>query len=530
MMIEYKPGQAPSRGATGPRGDARLLAAILAAVAAGCTTVGPNFKPPAAPSVAGYTSPGERTAPAVDVEGATPGPAFAPGAKVTADWWTLFRSPDLDRLVKQAIAGSPTIESAQARLAEAREGIAEARSALYPQVSFNAGIAEERQSAAAFGLAPQVFPLPSSFNLFQVGPTASYSLDLFGGARRRIEKQAALADLQRDQLDAAYLVLTGDTVRQAIEVAAVRAQLKAVNDILDIDRQNLDLVRKERHAGTVPDSDVVTAESQLAADETLRPPLDQQLSVARHALAVLTGRAPGDWSPPDFDLAALTLPGQLPVSLPSELVHQRPDILAAEAELHAASAQIGVATAQLYPEITLSAGISASSLNGGALFSPAGLVWSVAAGLTQPLFDGGLRRAQRRAALADFKASAADYKQTVLLSFGQVADILQALTHDADMLAAQQHALELASESERLQRINYSAGGVGILPLLDAQRQYQQARLGFARAQGQRYQDTGQLFVAIGGGWWSANLAVTDNDSRPPASPKSIEPKFVNYK
>ena len=190
---------------------------------------------------------------------------------------------------------------------------------------------------------------------------------------------------------------------------------------------------------------------------------------------------------------------------------QRPDILAAEAQLLASSARIGIATAQLYPQITLSAGTTASSLNGSNLFSGGSLVWSLAAGLTQPIFDGGLQRAQRRAALADFKASAADYQQTVLLSFGQVADILQALQHDGDLTTAQQRALGLASDSVRLQRINYARGGAGILNLLDAQRQHQQALLGYARAQTQRYQDTVQLLAAMGGGWWDANLTVTDN-------------------
>ena len=513
-MTPHGQGQARSARKAPHRRRATLIAATLALAATGCATVGPDFQPPAAPTVGRYVSPDERTAPAGDAGPAAPAQTIALGEKVTADWWTLFRSPDLDGLVKDAIAGSPTLESAKARSAEARQGVIEARSALYPQIGFSAGFAREKESATTFGLQPNAFPLPPNFDLFQFGPSASYTLDLFGGARRRIEQQAALADFQNDQLDAAYLQLTGDTVRQAIQVASVRAQLKAVDAILDIDRQNLELVRAERKAGTVPDSDVVRAESQLAADETLRPGLDQQLSVAKHALAVLTGRPAGDWSPPDFDLAALTLPSQLPVSLPSELVHQRPDILAAEALLHASSAQVGVATAQLYPEITLSAGISASSLNGGNLFSASGLVWSLAAGLTQPIFDGGMRQAQRRAALAAFKASAADYRQTVLLSFGQVADVLQALDHDAALLSAQQHALDLASESQRLQRINYRAGGVGLLDLLDAQRQYEQAQLGYARAQAQRYQDTIQLLVAMGGGWWDANLTVTDN-SRP---------------
>jgi NodT family efflux transporter outer membrane factor (OMF) lipoprotein len=217
-------------------------------------------------------------------------------------------------------------------------------------------------------LSPNQFALPPNFNLFQVGPTASYAPDIFGGTHRQIEQQSALADVQRDQLNAAYMALTGNTVLQALQVAAVRAQVKAVGDIVKIDQQNLALVQTERRAGAVPDSDVVIAESQLATDETLQPGLDQQLSVAKHALAVLVGRTPADFAAPDFDLASLTLPASLPVSLPSALVHQRPDILAAEAQLHAASAQIGVATARLYPAITLSAGIGTAALDPGHLF------------------------------------------------------------------------------------------------------------------------------------------------------------------
>jgi NodT family efflux transporter outer membrane factor (OMF) lipoprotein len=489
------------------------IAAFIVAVALSGCTVGPNFKPPDAPATTRYTAPGEAKVLPADARTTVPRQVAVLGDKVTSDWWTLFRSPDLDQLVKQSIADSPTLEAAKARLVAAREAVTAATGALYPQVGFSASATREKVNAAMFGLHPDAVPLPPNFNLFQVGPTVSYALDIFGGTRRQIEQQAALADYQRDQLDAAYLTLTGNAVTQAIQLAVVRAQLKAVGDILDLDQQNLQLVRRERQAGTVPDSDVVTAESQLAADETLQPGLEQQLSVAQHALAVLLGRPPGDWSPPDFNLAALTLPNQLPVSLPSELVHQRPDIQAAEAQLHAASAQIGVATAQLYPSITLSGGVSAAGLDPGHLFSPAGLVWSIAAGLTQPVFDGGMRQAERRAALASFKASAADYQQTVLQAFGQVADILQALTHDADLLAAQRRALDTASESVRLQRINYGNGGIGILNLLDAQHQYQQALLGYVRADAQRYQDTIQLLVAMGGGWWGANLTVADTNS-----------------
>ena len=496
-------------------GAARVIGVVLALGLPGCV-VGPDFKPPAAPSTTHYTSPDEVSAPDGDPGPAAPRQTIELGEKVAVDWWTLFQAPDLDQLVKQAVAGSRTLESAKARLAQAREAIAAASSALYPQIDLSAGAAREKISASQFGLGPAAFPLPPNFNVLQVGASASYALDIFGGTRRGIEQQSALADYQHDELDAAYLTLTGDTVTQAIQVATVRAQLKAVGDIVDIDRQNLDLVRKERQAGSVPDSDVVLAESQLAQDETAEPGLDQQLSAAKHALAVLLGRAPGDWLAPDFDLASLTLPIQLPVSLPSELVHQRPDIRAAEAQLHAASAQIGIATAQLYPAITLSSGINSAALNGGSLFNTGGLVWSIAAGLTQPIFDGGMRRAERRAALAAFKASAADYQQTVLSAFGQIADIMQALTNDARLLATQQRALDMASESVRLQRISYTQGGSGLLNLLDAQRQYQQARLGYVRAQAQRYQDTVQLLVAMGGGWWDAKLSAANAHSERP--------------
>jgi NodT family efflux transporter outer membrane factor (OMF) lipoprotein len=486
------------------RSRADILAALLLASAATGCAVGPNFKAPPAPTQTTYLPPTERSTPAAEV----PAQSVELGAAVTADWWTLFRSPQLDGLVREAIAGSPNLEGARARLAEAGEAVTQARAALKPQVGFAASEAEQKESASAFGLAPNVFPLPPHFNLFQVGPNASYRVDAFGGGRRQVEEQAALADYQRDQLDAAYLMLTGETVSQALEIAALREQLEAVAQIVELDRQNLDLVRKSREAGEAPDSDVVLSRSQLAADETLAPGLEQELDVARHALAVLTGRAPADWSPPDFDLAALALPRELPVSLPSQLAHQRPDIMAAEAQLHAASARIGVATARLYPDITLSAGISASTLDAGPLFDPSGLVWSVAAGVTQPVFDGGMRRAERRAALDDFRASAADYKQTVLRAFGQVADSLRALDHDADMLGAEQRSLASAAESARLQRINYQKGGTGLIVLVDAQRQYQQARLGYARALAARYQDTARLLMTMGGGWWGAELAA----------------------
>ncbi|HEY6456754.1 MAG TPA: efflux transporter outer membrane subunit, partial [Steroidobacteraceae bacterium] len=406
-------------------------ALLIAATCVGVVSceVGPNFREPPPPSESSYSAP----APAP----AAPGPAtaaaapplqtFALGQQMTGQWWMLFHSPALDTLVKQAVAGSWSLEAARARMAQSQAAVAAASSALWPQLNLSASAAREKLTAANFGLPASTLPLPPNFNLLQVGPVASYSLDLFGGTRRRIEQAQALAQSQTDELRAAYLTLTGNTVLQAIALAALGAQRQAVAQVIDLDRRTLDLVQTANRVGSIPDNDVVSAQTQLAQDEALLPPLDQSQVSTADALAVLLGRAPGEWQPPAMHLDALTLPAQVPVSLPSQLVHQRPDILAAEAQLHAASAQVGVTTAALYPDINLSAFVTGASLNGSNLFSSANLAWSIAAGLTQPIFDAHLRRSERREALAAYRASAADYQQTVLEAFRQVADLLQAL-------------------------------------------------------------------------------------------------------
>ena len=480
---------------------ARGVLVLTALLATGCV-VGPNFKSPDTPAISDYVAHDEKMETAIEGGPGAPKQTLQIGESVQQDWWALFQSPELNSVVEQALAGNHTLDGAKARLEQAHESVTAASSAFYPEVSVGASASHQKLNSAGFGLAPNAFPLPPNFNLFQVGANASYSLDIFGGTRRRVEQQEALEALALEEVHAANLTLTGNAVSIAVQTAAIRAQIEALHQILEIDKQNVDLVRKARDAGAVPDSDVIAAESQLASDETLQPALDQQMSVAKHALAVLLGKSPSEWSPPEFSLSELTLPGQLPVALPSELVHRRPDIVAAEAQLHAANAQIGIATAQLYPSITLSASVGEAALKGGDLFDPAALVWSIAAGITQPIFDGGRRRADQRAALASFRGAAADYQQTVLLAFGQVADVLKALEHDGNLLAAQQAALDKAVQSARLQRISYGGGGTGLLSLLDAQRQYQQALLGYTRAQTQRYQDSIQLLVAMGGGWW----------------------------
>jgi NodT family efflux transporter outer membrane factor (OMF) lipoprotein len=487
---------------------ARAIAAVsVVALLAGCA-VGPDFVTPPAPETKDYDVGGT---PQPTVENMTEAQQhFAMGTKVSGSWWQLFHSAQLDSVLQQAIAGNQTLVTAQATLAQAQQGIAQASGALWPQVDLSAGVSRQQVSEATLGIPAKSAP----FNLFTIGPTLSYAVDPFGGNRRRVEQQEATAQFQGYQLDAAYLTLTGGAASQAVLIASARAQIQATNTIIADDERNLELIRSQRKAGEATQMEVQLAESQLAADRTLLPPLRQQESVARHALAILVGKAPGDWSPPNFELAEFTLPQDLPVTLPSELVRQRPDILASEAQLHAASAAVGVATAQLYPNLTLSASFTQQALTSGTLFDPASSVWSIGAQLLAPVFHGGALRAQKQAAVEAFDGALATYKQTVLTSFGQIADTLQALVHDAELLDAQQRALDSAEASLRLTRTTFRYGNVGILQVLDAQRQAEQARLGFVRAQAQRYLDSITLFTAMGGGWqdWQAKTAAAGSE------------------
>ena len=474
-----------------------ILWAVSLAVLGGCA-VGPDFVRPAPPRVSAYTS-GESTRTLTPDSGEAE-QKFVIGEEISAEWWELFGSPQLAEAVRQAIAGNQTVALAEATLAQARDAVAQAKAAFYPQINAAASAARQQARSSPRGTSS------AAFNLFSLGPTVSYSPDVFGGTRRRVEQEAALAQSQDHQLTAAYLTLTGNVVSQAINIAGTRLQITATEEIVSDDERNLDLVQTKFDAGKAARTDVLSAETQLANDRAQLPPLRQQLSAARHALSVLLGKFPAEWSPPDFDLAQLVLPGDLPLSLPSELVHRRPDILAAEADLHAASAAIGVATAQMYPSITLSASAGQAAFMSGALFQGASTIWSVASALSAPVFQGGALVAQRQGAIDAYRGSLATYRQTVLEAFGQVADTLEALAHDADLVAAERRALDVASASRALQRLSYAEGKSDLLQLLDSERLAQQARLGYARAEAQRYQDTTELFVAMGGGWWKPSL------------------------
>jgi NodT family efflux transporter outer membrane factor (OMF) lipoprotein len=468
-----------------------MLAAAIATLG-GCA-LGPDFTRPDPPGAERYTAqPLRMEGDAASTESSQ---HVALGAQLASDWWRLFQSEALDDVVRRALAGNRTLAAASFTLAQSQELAAAQAGTSYPQVGLTAGVGRQKYGAQFLGTLPK----PPPFTYFAVGPTVSYALDYTGGVARSIEQQYALADFQRQQLDAAYLAVTGSAVMQSLRIASLRAQIATVGAILDQDRENLKLVQLAFDAGSVSRVDIVAANSQLASDTTLLPPLRQELSLARHALAIILGQPPANATLPDFELAQLVLPHELPVSLPSELAHRRPDILAAEAQLHAATAAVGIANANLYPHISLNASTGQAATSFANLFDRSSNVWALTGALVAPLFDGGTLHAQQRAAVDAMHASAANYEQTVLVAFGQVADSLQALEHGAEQLDAQAHAQDAARDNLDLTRMSYHEGNVGVLQVLDAERLYQQARLGFVRAQAQRYLDTVQLFLALGG-------------------------------
>jgi len=488
-----------------PTAGAIVLACVLSL--GGCG-VGPNFTRPTAPSAARYTRDTPR---GEDATASDTAQHIALGREIEGNWWALFRSDAIDQLVTQAVEHNRSLAASKATLAQAQELALAQAGSRYPQVDLTAGVGRQQYGRELVGNFPNAAP----FTYFAVGPTVSYTLDYTGGVARSVEEQYALAEVERHQLDAAYLTVTGQAVLQTLAIASARAQIATVETILVQDRDNLRLVQTAFDNGSVAREDVVSAQSQIANDMTLLPSLRQDLARARHALSVVLGRVPASELPPDVDLAQITLPLEVPVSLPSELAHRRPDILAAEARLHAATSAVGVAQSNLYPKIQLSATAGQQSLKADQLFDRASNAWSIISGLTAPIFDGGTLRAEKRAAVDAMHASAASYEQTVLEAFAQVADLLEALDHDAQQLDAQAQAQQAAQSSLDLARASYSEGNAGVLLVLDAERSYQQARLGYVRAVVQRYVDTVQLFLALGGTSPGAPAAVAS--SRPDA-------------
>jgi NodT family efflux transporter outer membrane factor (OMF) lipoprotein len=479
---------------------ARALTCAVLVTLAGCA-VGPDFHTPAAPKAARYT-PGAQ--PDVTQDAPVAGGAaqrFITDRDIPGDWYSLFQSASLDELVRQSLHDSPNIEAARAALQSARYTyIAERGALLLPGADGQFQVLRESVPGVAFG-DPSI---PSqTFTLYNATVNVSYRLDVFGGSRRQLQELRAQSDYQQWQLEAANLTLTGNVVTTAFDIASLKEQLVAVKDVVAKETELYKLVQRQFEAGGVSKADVLSQQAQLAQAEALVPGLEEALAQAQHRLAVLAGRNPDDESLPVFELENFTLPMELPVSVPAKLVRQRPDVRSAEALLEQATAAVGVATANLYPQFNLTGSIGTESLKAGGLFGTGTGTWTAGAALLQPLFHGGELRYKRKAAVADLEKADANYRQAVLAALQQVADTLRALEADARTLRAQVEAERAASDALGIARKQLQVGGISYITVLNAERLYLQARQSRVQAQVARYADSAALFQALGGGWWN---------------------------
>ena len=488
--------------------SAAALAAVLLSLAAGCT-VGPHYHSPAPPTVGSYTP-----KPQLKETVSSAGPAgdiqhLNPSAEIPAQWWTVFHSPELNGMVSEALRNSPTLVQATARLKQAEEELtARTGATKYPSVSGAASVQGEQINLSAYGIP---FPNPSPFALLNGSVVVSYALDLFGANRRLIEGLRAEREYQEWQLEGARLMLAGNVVSAAIREAQLQTQIEITRQLLGVQQQEMKITEQRYRAGGVSDYDLRSQRTAVAQIEAMLPPLQLEVDVVHDQLALLMGKSPANSRIVSISLASLRLPEELPVSLPSALVSQRPDIRAAEALLHQASANVGVATANLYPQILLSG-------SGGGLgtnFTTGGEVWNIGASLTQPIFNGGALQAERRKAQAAYGEAGGVYRQTVLEGFKEVADALYAIQHDAETLRARTEAAGEAQAAYEIASERYQAGGISHLGLLDAQRQQLQTALDRTTSAASRYTDSATLVQALGGGWWNQT----------PISPPGVKPE-----
>ncbi len=484
---------------------ALLALAGLSLTLAGCM-LGPDFQRPKAVVTGNYT---DVTLPEKIGAAGPAGQRLRRGDDLVGDWWTLFRSPPLDRLVAEALRDSPSIAAASAALREAQKTYAANRaSQLLPSVGSSFTGQRSRISGIEYG-----FPFGGvDYTLFNAQVNVSYNFDLFGAVRRQLEALQAQVNFQEDQLRAARLTLAGNIVTTVIRTLQLRDQIAAQRAVAAMQKESLTIIGRRFDIGAVSQADVLAQQTALAQTQAGIAGLEKQRAQLLHLLAVYLGKSPSEADLREVDTVRLTLPRDLPVSVGSELVRQRPDILASEALLHAASAQIGVATANIYPQLSLGANLGSVADTAGTMFGPNSAIWGLNAGLAQPLFHGGALDA-RDAAVAAFDQAAAVYRQTVLAAFANVSDALRALQFDADAAQAQSRAYEQARASQRLVAAQYRDGGASYLNLLTAQQQVRQTSVALAQARADRLADTAALFQAVGGGWW--------NDGRTRATPST---------
>ncbi|MEI6001950.1 efflux transporter outer membrane subunit [Paraburkholderia bengalensis] len=453
--------------------------------------VGPNFSRPPTPHVERYVKTDQQSF-------AAPGgvQTLSPAVQVRDDWWTAFGCDVIDAAVDESLTGNATLERGEATLRRSDDLLRAGAGIFYPQIDAQASASRQRYSPLRTGIESA----PSIFNLFTLSATISYTLDIWGGERRQVEALAAQAESQHYALAATYLTLAANVVNAMIARAAYSDEIAATREMIGLVREQIRITQAQVTAGTSAWSAVLSLQNELATLEASVPGLEQRRAEAEHLLALLAGMYPEQWSAPAMSLRDIALPGVLPQTLPSSLVRRRPDILQAEAVLHVASANIGVATAALFPQITLSASGGLDSAVLHSLGNVSGQVWSVGAGVTAPLFHGGALWFQRKAAIDAYAESQAAYREVVLAAFAQVADTLRALEHDAQTVDAQTRAVQSAAEALRLIKESYRAGTVGYLQILIADGQYHQARIAWLQASAQRLQDTVALYAALGGG------------------------------
>ena len=482
------------------------LVASSAMLVAGCV-VGPNFEKPAAPDVSGYTVNRLATTSRTDNIAGGEAQRFVDGVDIPGEWWTLFHSKPLNDLIERALRENPDIKAAQAALTVARENVLAQRGVYYPNVDASFSASHQKTSA-------DLAPVPNSnelyFNLYTPQVSVSYTPDVFGLSRRTIESLEAQAEQQRFALVATHITLSANVVAAAIQEASLRAQIDATRQLVVINTNMLEILRNQFTKGYVSRLDVAAQESQLAQVAATLPPLLKQLAQQRNLLATLSGGFASQGLAEEFELSGLQLPQELPVSLPSKLIEQRPDMRQAEENLHSTSAQIGVAVANRLPNITLTADAGTMALAASRIFAAGTGFWDLAAGVTQPIFRGGALLHKERAARAAYVQAQEQYRSTVLTAFQNVADTLNALEQDADALKAAAAARDAAKITLDLAQKQWQSGYVGYLALLSAEQTYQQALLALVQAQAARYADTAALFHALGGGWWH-RTELTEN-------------------
>jgi NodT family efflux transporter outer membrane factor (OMF) lipoprotein len=469
---------------------------VIVTMLAACA-VGPNFVRPSPPAEDRYTT---EPLVAATVAADNQTQRFTPGAALTADWWRLFQSAQLDAVVRQALANNPTLQAAEASLRQSQHQLRAGYGVFFPQAAADVDVTRERVVPQEGGVQTPAHV----FNLVTMSVTIGYALDIFGGERRMVEGLKAQVDYQRYASKAAYLTLSANVVNTIIARAAYVAEVRTTEQLIELQRQQLKSTEVEVRAGTVPYSDVLSLRSLIAANQATLAPLKQQISHTEDLLATLEGVVPPKATLPDIELSGLSLPVDLPVSLPSDLARQRPDILSSEAQLHAASANIGIATAAMFPSVSLSGTYGGAASSFGNLSAGSSRFWSIGPTATIPVFQGGRLWYGRKAAIDAYQVAQATYRQTVLDAFAQVADSLKALEHDAQALQAQVDAQRAAGEALGLLQVSYRAGLVAYLDVWAADVQLHEATIGYLQTVAQRYQDTVALFVALGGGWWIA--------------------------